>query len=91
MSKIYPNAEILILFGARGEERIYSDFDIMVLSNQNIIKNKSEFIEGILVSVFQLSKKEFIKRLNEKNKLILNIYSKGKILKGGKKYEKIIW
>lgn len=86
------DSKIVILFGsrARGNEKITSDFDIMIISDKTAKKVKSEFIEGFLVSIFQLSKSEFKKRLQRKNPLILNIYNEGKILKGVKEYEKLI-
>ncbi len=88
----YKDNISIILFGsrARKEEKISSDFDIMIITKNGKKKVKSEFLEGLLLSVFKIPKKLFIKKLKEKDPLILNVYSDGKVLKGIKEYEKII-
>lgn len=90
--KKYKNCISIILFGsrARKEERLDSDFDIMIISKKVKRSVKSEFIKGFLVSIFRIPKKEFIKRLKNKDILISNVYIEGKILKGAKEYGKII-
>lgn len=88
----YPDSEIVLLFGsrARKEEKIQSDMDIMILSQNDKYFNKTDLIEGFLVSHFHLSTKEFVKRLKNKDSLILNVYFEGKVLKGAKEYAKLV-
>jgi len=92
ISKKYKNALSIILFGsrARKEERIDSDFDIMIIMPEGKKKVKSDVIQGLTISIFLINKDEFKKRLKEKDPLISNVYVEGKVLKGVKNYEKLI-
>lgn len=86
------NIVSVILFGsrARGENKIESDFDIMVIVKNTKKEVKNVEILGFNVSIFVISSEEFIEKLNKKDPFIGNVYFDGEILRGKKEYGKII-
>lgn len=82
----------IVLFGsrARKENRLESDFDIMLIIKRGKKENKIRYYQGFKVGVFILSEEEFIQKLNENDPLISNIVIEGKILRGRKEYERIV-
>jgi len=82
----------IIIFGsrARGTEKLESDLDIMVLLKKGDKKTRTKFIEGVLVSIFELSGDEFLHMTKEYNPLISNIILQGEAIYGKKEFKDII-
>lgn len=90
----HKNIISIILYGsiARGEAKLDSDIDILVISknkDENIKEKIKNIEDNIIINIDIMTLKEFKKAYNEKEPLIKNILNNNKVLYGKKVLEMV--
>lgn len=91
----YSGKNILsvVVFGSRARKtaKLESDVDIMCIYNRlEKSKTDSKIVKGFLVTVFNISKSEFIERLKKGDQLLVNVARDGNVKKGVKEFNEIV-
>ncbi|PIO00193.1 hypothetical protein COT72_02480 [archaeon CG10_big_fil_rev_8_21_14_0_10_43_11] len=89
----YPAGLIaIVMFGSRARktEKLESDLDVMLILNRGERNTKIAFEEGIAVSIFEISKQDFIDQAKQHHPLIMNILLEGEAIYGKKEFKALI-